>query len=426
MYDDDGAAERLALGAPLREALDTTSAEAWVRLDADVRALPWLSWAPLRMEPPVRRRWLSWDRQDPLPRIGRPSTPGRRPPLPLLLCHPDGRIREAALESVRHAPELRPLLVLRCADWAGPVRERARALLAEVPGPELAPLAELILRLDRRAQGGFAHALLESSLREGPPGDVEALMAHQDRSTRRFAHRIAVGRGLLSPVRLAVIATTEGDVTLQDLCADAALAGLRPGAGPAVLDRLLSARAPRVRAAGVTALRRAGRHAEAERFLGDRAGLVRACARYVLRQAGIDPLPRYRALCRDPAACPGAAAGLGECGERADAGTLWVLTAHPLPAVRVHAVTGLRALDAVSYERMRPLLEDPASAVVRAATLALLPDADRFDEHWLRACLAPERPRRLRVAAERLLRARARHDGRPTGENVRDRTGVTR
>ncbi|MFC9244124.1 hypothetical protein ACFT7S_08895 [Streptomyces sp. NPDC057136] len=248
-----------------------------------------------------------------------------------------------------------------------------------------------------------------------PAADVEVLMAHPDRATRRLAHRIAVGRRLLSPMRLAVIATTEGDVTLQALCADAPLVGLRDGAEPAVLDRLLNARAPRVRSAGVTALRGAGRHSEAEPCLADRSAVVRACARYVLRQAGVDPLPLYRALCSDPSAHPGAAAGLGECGERADTDTLWALTGHPLSAVRVHAVTGLRALDVVSYERMCPLLEDPAPAVVRAATLALLPDADRFDEPWLLACLAPERPRAARVAAKWLLRARARRGGRPAG-----------
>ncbi|MFD3655492.1 hypothetical protein [Streptomyces sp. NPDC058620] len=405
-----GAAEQLALGMPLHKALDTTSAAAWVALDAGARELDRSAWSPLRPEPPVRRRWLS-----PPPPLGRPSAPGRRIPLALALCHPDGRVREAALDSVRDAPELRPLLVLRCADWAGPVRERARVVLAEVPGRELVPLAGLILRLARRAQGGFARTLLESSLREGPPADVEALMADPDRTTRRLAHRIAVDRRLLNPMTLAAIAASEGDVTLQDLCADAALAALRDGTVPAVVDRLVAARSPRVRAAGVTALRGAGRHREAEAFLADRSPVVRACARYVLRQAGADPLPHYRTLCTEPAAHPGAAAGLGECGTRADADTLRTLLAHPLPAVRVNAVTGLRALDAVTLACVSPLLDDPAPAVVRAATLAALPDAGRFEEHWLRERTAPERPRATRVAAERLLRARARRGGRPTG-----------
>ncbi|CAM5257406.1 HEAT repeat domain-containing protein OS=Streptomyces cyaneofuscatus OX=66883 GN=G3I52_28555 PE=4 SV=1 [Streptomyces cyaneofuscatus] len=286
-------------------------------------------------------------------------------------------------------------------------------LLAELPGSALLPLAELILLLSRRTRGGFARSLLERALREGPAVDVVALMAHQDRATYRLAYRIAVERGLLTPAELATTAATCGDVTLQELCAEAAVAALTATDGEAgqaaVLGRLLTARAARVRSAGVTALRRAGRHGEAEPFLADRSAVVRACARYVLRQGGIDPLPLYRALCAEPAAHPGAAAGLGECGERAtDTGTLWALVEHPLPAVRVCAITGLRALEAVVRERLTSSLDDPSPAVVRAATRALLPEAAGIPETLLRERTAPDRPRAVRVAAERLLRAAGR------------------
>ncbi len=85
--------------------------------------------------------------------------------------------------------------------------------------------------------------------------------------------------------------------------------------------------------------------------------------------------------------------------------------------MRLHAVTGLRALDAVVRERLTPLLDDPSPAVVRAATRALLPDAAGIPEPLLRERTAPDRPRAVRVAAERLLRAAGRHrwpgPGRP-------------
>ncbi|WP_018490488.1 MULTISPECIES: hypothetical protein [unclassified Streptomyces] len=389
---------RVCRGASPAEVPGVASAEAWMAFDACVRHLDGRPWLPdrLREEAP------------------RPTAP----PPALALCHPDGRVREAALETVRTAPELRPLLVVRCTDWAPPVRERARALLAELPGDALFPLAELILRLARRARGGFARALLENTLRAGPAAEVLALTAHPDRATYRCAYRIVVERGLLAPRELAATAADCGDVTLQDLCADAAVAAVIPGGdvgpdGAAVLDRLLTARAPRVRAAGVTALRRAGRHSGAEPFLADRSAVVRACARYVLRQDGIDPLPLYRALCTEPAAQPAAAAGLGECGDPAtDAGTLWALVGHPLPAVRRHAIGGLRALDVVERERLTPLLDDPSPAVVRAVTQALLPDAAGIPESLLRERSAPDRPRAVRVAADRLLRA-ARLQRRP-------------
>lgn len=418
---------RVCEGAAPAEALDITSAEAWVAFDTGVRNLDVRPWSPPRPadEPgrpaPTlldRLRGAARSRTAPPPPPPPAPAPPPAPPPAIALCHADGRIREAALEEARTAVELRPLLAVRCSDWVGPVRERARVLLAELPGSALLPLAELILLLSRRSRGGFARSLLERALREGPAADVVALMAHQDRATYRLAHRIAVERGLLTPAELAATAATCGDVTLQDLCAEAAVAAVAaaPGEAPraggeaaAVLDRLLTARAPRVRAAGVTALRRAGRHGAAEPFLADRSAVVRACARYVLRQGGVDPLPLYRALCADPAAYPGAAAGLGECGERAtDAGTLWALAGHPLPAVRLHAVTGLRALEAVVRERLTPLLDDPSPAVVRAATRALLPEAAGIPAALLRERTGPDRARAVRVAAERLLRAAER------------------
>ncbi|MFJ1899566.1 MULTISPECIES: hypothetical protein [unclassified Streptomyces] len=79
----------------------------------------------------------------------------------------------------------------------------------------------------------------------------------------------------------------------------------------------------------------------------------------------------------------------------------------------LHTVAGLRALGAVTRERLTPLLDDPSSGVVRAATRALLPDAAGCTPERLRDRAAADRPRPVRVAARRLLRA-AGHRG-PTG-----------
>ncbi|MEV7913788.1 hypothetical protein [Streptomyces griseus] len=425
---------RVCEGAAPEEAFDIASAGAWLAFDAGVRSLddrPWL-WTRPPGEPERPARTLLDRLRGRTGSRAAPPAPPPPPPPAVALCHRDGRVREAALDAVRTAPELRPLLVVRCADWVAPVRAKARTLLAGLPGGALFPLAGLILRLARRERGDFVRALLADALREGPAAEVLALTADPDRATYRLAYRIAVERGLLTPMELAATAASCGDVTLQDLCAEAAVAAVKPAGlvdpgvavapdaavdpgaaldpgAAAVLDRLLAARSPRVRSAGVTALRRAGRHGDAERFLADRSALVRACARYVLRQGGVDPLPLCRALCAEPAAYPGAAAGLGECGDRAtDTGTLWALVEHPLPAVRLHAIGGLRALDVVVRERLTPLLDDPSPAVVRAATRALLPEAAGIPEHLLRERSAPDRPRAVRVAADRLLRAAGR------------------
>ncbi|MFF4035849.1 hypothetical protein ACFYZ2_39945 [Streptomyces sviceus] len=408
------AALRLAEGASLREAVDTADPAAWTALDAGVREItPGPDWLP------------AWERTE----AGRALTEaltGGSDTLPLAegwlalgLCHRQGRIRAAALERSAARPELLPLLVVRCSDWAPPVREDARRLLAEVLDAESAVrLMPLILRIGRRDRGDFVTDLATRLLRAAPRATLSPLYTDADRTARRYAYLLAVEEGYLSPAELARAAARDTDTVIQSRCADAALAGLaqRGASGEAgdayddVLEPLLGARGAQARAAGVTALRRAGRSGRAAGFLGDRAGVVRACARYVLRQGGGDPLAWYRERCGagGPTLPAGAVSGLAECGERADAELLWALTSHAVAAVRARAVAGLRALDVTDVTRMRELLDDPTPGVVREAALALLPSARMLDERWLMRRLAAQRPRQERASAFRLLNA---HEG---------------
>ena len=231
-----------------------------------------------------------------------------------------------------------------------------------------------------------------------------------DRSIRRFAYRLAIEGRLLRPAELARAAAGDQDTVVQDLCATAALTALgEEEAYEGVLLPLLSARNPRTRSAGVTALRRAGRSGQAERFLSDRSALVRACARYVVRQQGGEPAAWYRERCtasNDPELPPGAVIGLAECGNRADAGLLRPLLVHPVAGVRARAVAGLRALDFVDAKQLWPLLDDSAAGVVRETAAALLPSAKELPADWLLERTSPERPRHVRVGAFRLLDAR--------------------
>nr|WP_260474944.1 hypothetical protein [Streptomyces sp. WAC 05379] len=222
------------------------------------------------------------------------------PLLALALCHPDGRVRGAALARAREYPDLLPLIVVRAADWAEPVREAARELLRDVLDVDAAvALAPLILLVGRRGRGDFGVRLLGEVLRRAPGERLDPLYGSADRTVRRFAHRLAVAEGFLSPAELARAAARDGDAVIQDLCAEAVLKTVSADVGDDVLRPLLTARNPRARSSGVTALRRAGRAAEAERFLTDRSAVVRACARYVVRQLGTDPLPLYRAWCSE-------------------------------------------------------------------------------------------------------------------------------
>ncbi|MFF1302964.1 hypothetical protein [Streptomyces sp. NPDC058307] len=375
-------AVRLAEGASQREVLGPADPGAWIALETAVRQTAW-----------------------------RPGTdPLTEGQLALALCHRDGRIRAAALRQASAHPGLWPLVVVRCSDWAPPVREDARRLLAEVLDPGAAVrLMPLILRIGGRSRGDFAIDLATGVLRAAPPGALAPLYTGDDRITRRYAYGLAVEEGFLSPAELARAAARDEDTVVQSLCAEAALAAVAEGdADDDVLEPLLAARNPRARSAGVTALRRAGRGERAVGFLGDRAGVVRACARYVVRQSGSEPVEWYRRRCADPgdpALSAGVVSGLAECGDRRDAEALWPLTGHPDPVVRTRAVAGLRLLDVLDVRRLRALLDDPAPGVVREATLALVPSARLLDEGWLRERLAVERARETRVSAFRLLNA---------------------
>lgn len=386
--------------------LDTGDPAAWLELDEGARAQQWY--------------WARTDGGHALLAAlaaGGPLADGR---LALALCHRDGRIRHRALGRVAGRPELLTLVAVRCADWAEPVRTRARERLTEALDAETATrLAPLIRRLGDRRRGDFALGLLGDVLRRAPRERLTPLLASGDRAVRRLGYGLAVERGLLSAVELARAAARDDDTVVRAQCADAALAAVSEDDAPGVLDALLGARSPHARSAGVTALRRLGRPDGAVAFLADRSALVRACARYVLRQHGTDPLPWYRARCADPAdpaLPPGAAIGLAECGRRADAGLLWPLLDHPVPGVRARAVAGLRTLDVGDVPRMRRLLDDPAPGVVREATLALLPSAGALPAEWLLRRLDPARPRWERVSAWRLLDAH--------GEAVRLRAAV--
>jgi HEAT repeat protein len=375
-------AVRLAEGASLQEVLDPADPAAWIALEAAVRQTTWRPGA------------------DPLTEAQ----------LALALCHRDGRIRAAALKQASAHPGLWPLVVVRCSDWAQPVREDARRLLAEGLDPESAVrLMPLILRIGRRSRGDFVTDLATGVLRAAPRGTLAPLYTDDDRVTRRYAYRLAVAQGFLSPAELARGAARDDDTVVQCLCADAALAALGEGdADDDVLEPLLAARNPQARSAGVTALRRAGRGERAVGFLGDRAGMVRACARYVVRQSGSDPVEWYRRRCADDddlGLSPGVVSGLAECGDRKDAEVLWALTGHPDPVVRARAVGGLRLLDVLDVRRLRALLDDPAPGVVREATLALVPSVRMLDDGWLLERLAVGRARETRVSAFRLLTA---------------------
>ncbi|MFJ3924311.1 HEAT repeat domain-containing protein [Streptomyces sp. NPDC090022] len=336
------------------------------------------------------------------------------------LCHYDGLERHAALRHVTTGSPLRlSLTVVRCADWAAPVRARARRVLARVlaedPASALRHLTPVVLRIGRRVQGGWAVELFEEALRDPAHAGVLAeLRASTDRATARCAARITLEAGLLDARELAALAAhAVHDPLVQRLWTDGALARLAAdGPDERVTELLLGARSGHVRAAGVTSLRAAGRQEQAYDHLDDPSGLVRACARWLVGQAGGEPRARYLELCADPARVSGAAVtGLTECGQRGDAPVLRALLAHPDGRVRAAALAGLRELGTVTTGELLPLLDDPYPAVTREAAVSLASWAAWLPVAELTARIAADRPSHTRRAAFRLLRTRGGMDG---------------
>ncbi|AWZ04123.1 MULTISPECIES: HEAT repeat domain-containing protein [unclassified Streptomyces] len=354
---------------------------------------------------------------------------GRMPLLPdpeVRLCHPSGYVREEALgeAALGGAPAPPELIAIRTADWVWPVRERARRLLdralAADPVGTLTALTPLVLRLGRREQGAWVLKRFETALRTEPGSASVVLAAHTalhdsaDPPTRRFAARLTVAAGGTGVRELARRAAGEPDPATARLWTDAALRALATdGPDHEAIDTLLDGHGPMVRAAGVTALRGAGRAGEAGRHLTDRSGLVRACARWLVSQGGGDPSARYLALVTAPGPLsPYAVTGFSECAKRADTPLLRSLLDHPHGAVRAAAVAGLRRLDdATDDTLLLPLLDDPSASVAREAALSLLPVARRLDHGHLSERLGHERPPHVRRSAFRLLRARDGIDG---------------
>ncbi|MBB5926320.1 hypothetical protein FHS34_001776 [Streptomyces echinatus] len=255
------------------------------------------------------------------------------------------------------------------------MRENARRLLGEALNVDSAlDLAPLILRVGRRDRGAFGVDVLGHLLRQASHGQLAVLPSDPDRTVRRFAYRLAIDGRLLRPAELARAAARDQDSVVQDLCATAALTAPKEGdAYEGVLPPLLSARNPRVRSAGVTALRRAGRSQQAEPFLSDRSALVCACARYVVRQQGGDPAAWYRQRCTapdDPELPPGAVIGAGRVRQPRNAGLLRPLLVHPAAGLRARAVAGLRALDCADAKQLRP-----SGAPVLAVAAGAIPPA---------------------------------------------------
>ncbi|WP_410569184.1 hypothetical protein [Amycolatopsis sp. cmx-4-61] len=226
------------------------------------------------------RQWVEFDRtvrREPGYRRGRRLR--RRPSreeLAEAACNRDGYLREAAVErlAVSTDPEALPLLLIRCVDWVGPVRELARSIVpSKLDEPALRATLPLIGILRRRLLDDWMTTLL----RERLPSVLDAVLALEDREARRWAHREALG--LLPRERLLEIASTHHDFVVRSICGNALL-----DRGECV-EELLAAGVPKVRMRALTLL---GVDA-AVTHLADRSSAVRS-RRIAPEPAAVRPL----------------------------------------------------------------------------------------------------------------------------------------
>ncbi|WP_329136256.1 HEAT repeat domain-containing protein [Streptomyces sp. NBC_01476] len=356
------------------------------------------------------------------------------PRLLLASLDPDGRVRQAAVEALAGSggPTTAAALALRTADWVPAVREWAAAALLQRTAPDdVGPAVRILLRLADRSRSGGMLAAYRAVLAEPQHRRaVRALAVDTDPTARRFGVELALDLGEYVKGDLLRAALHDHDQVCRRLCAQRLLE-IDPGQA----GRLLRARGAGVRELAVAALPADVPATRLVALLADRARMVRAQARWQLYQRGEPPAEVYRRQLRRAGRPPaparllaGLAAGLGECGDAADAPQLARLLTDPHAIVRraaVRAVGRLAKPDEL-VGLLGPLATDPDQGVAREVFEALtrVPDDVPAETLWIgRTRTEPV----VRALAERISRqAAALHERVPGAAAVTSSPGTSR
>ncbi|MFC4032536.1 HEAT repeat domain-containing protein [Streptomyces polygonati] len=344
------------------------------------------------------------------------------PGLLLASLDADGRVREAAVEGLAGCggPLAAAALALRTVDWVPQVRERATsALLLRSAPDEVAAAVRVLLRLEARSRSGGLLAAYRTVLGEPPHRRaVRALAVDADPAARRFGVELALDLGEYVKGDLLRAALHDHDEVCRRLCAQRLLE-----IDPEQAGRLLRARGAGVRELAVAALPADVPATRLVALLADRARMVRVQARWQLYQRGEPPADVYRKQLRragrseaSPRLLAGLVAGLGECGDAADAPQLARLLTDPHAIVRraaARAVGRLAKPDEL-VGLLGPLATDRDQGVAREVFEALsrVPDDVPVETLWIgRTRTEPA----VRALAERI----GRHSRTPAGGSAR-------
>lgn len=346
--------------------------------------------------------------------------------------HPDGFVREAAVQHLSEHPNTRftlPFLLLRANDWVHPIRERAAQAIRKHLAPEhtsawlsCIELINLLRTRIRTDHTWIDRELTALFLRAECRPALTAAVHSKDVVVSRWACRTAMllPHAERSPFIHAALSIPDTAVRL--------IAAQTVRAQPETPNRddLLASMSrdsfmPVRREALYAALDHTPAHRRAvlEAALIDRHASMRHAARVYLRDssAAADAQQRYHRLYlnliadNNPATLPIAIAGLGETGTRADLDLLLNFVADKRVRVAAAAVRAVATLDRDHrIEWLIDLLRDNRPAVVKEALRALIPICRTLPPDHLRRVVNDEAHPRARVRALRLLLRRHSYD----------------
>jgi hypothetical protein len=317
-------------------------------------------------------------------------------------AHPDGRERQKAVWRLTESPGYFTLAaaLVRCADWAAPVRFAARdavvQLLSRCTAHDVAAAWPLVLRLKHRERSGDQWFVENVESWMLAPANCEALrlaLASRAPSVRLWAYRHAVIRDddllrtalLQADPRIGLHALRHAQATLaaKEL-ASLATAGL-DAPHPVIRRESLRALTTVDDTAAASALPRA---------LLDRSVGVRRLAAYLTRQHGVDPRTAWRAALDHPCTpLPlGALSSLADDPESEDAPRMRRLLLADRPIIRQFALGSLlKAGGSVVPEELSMLLELGGPRVLAALNIAVCDNTICLDSGLIRQVLASDR-----------------------------------
>lgn len=348
--------------------------------------------------------------------------PAKIPLLGLLASHADGYVREAAVAALAASadPAALPFLLWRCADWVGPVRNRAeravRAHLRVERAPEFARLLPLVARLERLRRVDTSALIADIRallLRESELVSLTASLRSDSKLARREACRVLDGLDLASRPDILELALGSDDPVVRSWLPswEQRLRPVAPAIAAGLRRRLVSDPSSRIRLRTQEAMVAAGDDWAGDRLheaLLDTSPTIRHLARFHLgkRDPAMDFAAWYRAaLSQGGMRTASAIAGLGETGVPADCNVVIAFLSRPARQARA-ALKAAAYLDAdACHDALLTTLADRRDGVCRQA-LALLalrlpePDAATLQRLWPQASTPVSR----RAMAEAMLR----------------------